>query len=70
MIAFLASFILGLSVLSGFGLSGDRITTEQPQNFCCILPNGQQCCAPTADTNGNPNGCGCQAATGKYLSAA
>ncbi|WP_167626551.1 hypothetical protein [Paracoccus luteus] len=55
MIVALLSIALDLTAAGGGGLP----VTGPPQNVCCVLPNGQQCCSPTTDINGRPNGCGC-----------
>ncbi len=55
MTIFLLSLILEAS---GLGLVAEP-QDPTPQNVCCVLPDGQQCCSPGSDGRGLPTGCGC-----------
>lgn len=55
----IASFMVALSVTGTPDLDASDKVVTPAQNVCCVLPNGQQCCAPTLDPNGRPAGCGC-----------
>lgn len=55
MIVILASLFIQISTATPIGCQLHPVAG----NVCCVLPNGQQCCSPSADVNGRPIGCNC-----------
>lgn len=60
---FVIAMLLGLSSPSDPALCrADTASSDTKSAFlsyCCIKPNGQQCCSKQLDSDGKPDGCGC-----------